>query len=153
MGARSAAFVLLLAMPLAGTGCGLFHSAETPQQQFMEAVQRGNAAQASQLWLSMSPDNRANFDHGIGFKPTASTADVQAQLAAHQKQADAAASGGGEFIGGGAQTVEIPLPADLHSSTLQNLPNLATTTATTASTIGPDAETTVPTIGLDSDSP
>jgi len=110
------------------TGCSLFHHGESPQQQFMGAVQRGNSAQASQLWLKMSADDRANFAHGIGFKPDTSTADLKAELERHQRAMEAAANAdsGGDFAGG-SQTVEYPgLDADLHAGSLQNLPHLAT---------------------------
>jgi hypothetical protein len=107
-------------------GCSLFHHGESPQQQFMAAVQRGNSAQASQLWLHMSPDARANFAHGIGFQPTTSADDVKDELARRQQAMEAAAKdgGGGDFTGG-SQTVEYPaLDVDLHAGSLQNLPNL-----------------------------
>ncbi len=100
----------------------------------MGAVQRGNSAQASQLWLKMSADDRANFAHGIGFKPDTSTADLKAELERHQRAMDAAAhvDSGGDFAGG-SQTIEYPgLDADLHAGSLQNLPNLATGTSATA---------------------
>ncbi len=72
----------------------------------------------------MSADDRANFAHGIGFKPDTSTADLKADLVRHQQAMDAAAStrNGGDFTGS-EQTVEYPgLDADLHAGSLQNLP-------------------------------
>ena len=39
---------LLIAVGLAG--CGLFRHVETPQQQFTEALERGNSPQASYIW-------------------------------------------------------------------------------------------------------
>jgi hypothetical protein len=97
----------------------------------MGAVQRGNSAQASQLWLKMSADDRANFAHGIGFKPDTSIADLKAELERHRRAMEAAAhaDSGGDFAGS-PQTIEYPgLDADLHAGSLQNLPHLATMNA------------------------
>jgi hypothetical protein len=86
----------MIATVLAGA-CSLHH-AESPQQQFMEAVERGNTAQASQIWLSMSAADRANFSHGTGFKPQTSPADVVNNRERRQQAAEAPANpetGGG----------------------------------------------------------
>jgi len=138
---RSAAILIVVTGLAAVSGCSLFHHGESPQQQFLGAVQRGNSAQASQIWLNMSADDRANFSHGIGFKPETSAADLKADLARHQQAAEAAANheGGGDFTGG-SQTLEYPiLDSDLHAGSLQNLPNLATVNSAPAAPAAPAA--------------
>lgn len=86
----------------------------------------------------MSPGDRTDFSHGIGFKPETSEADVKAELERRQRTAAAAAdpADGGDFAGD-AQTVEYPgLDADLHAGSLQNLPKLqASATVAPAPTI------------------
>jgi redox-sensitive bicupin YhaK (pirin superfamily) len=49
-------------------GCSLFHR-ETPQQKFLDALSRGNSAEASQIWLNMSEQDRMKFAHGEGVTP------------------------------------------------------------------------------------
>jgi hypothetical protein len=118
--------IVILAMVAAGPGCSLSRHRPSPQQQFLGAMQRGNSAQASQLWLSMSAADRANFAHGIGFRPETSPADVQAELTRRQNAmtAGAGADSGGGFVDGG-QTIEYPgIDSALESGRLQNLPNL-----------------------------
>ncbi len=58
--------LFLLAVALAG--CSLFHH-ETPQQKMLDALNRGNAAQASQLWHQMSQEDRMKFNRGQGLHP------------------------------------------------------------------------------------
>jgi len=53
---RAAVFAIMLA---ASAGCSLFGSGETPQQKFLDALNRGNSAQASQIWLTMTPEDLA----------------------------------------------------------------------------------------------
>ncbi len=57
--------VLLLSAAL--SACSLFHR-PTPQQKLFDALNRGNAAEASQLWLSMSQKDRIKFNRGEGIK-------------------------------------------------------------------------------------
>jgi len=65
------------------SGCFLFHK-KSPQQQYTEALMRGNSMQASQLWLNMSPDDRMKFARGEGFKADESTKkDVQQMMMRH----------------------------------------------------------------------
>jgi hypothetical protein len=108
-------------------GCSLFHCGESPQQQFIEAVQRGNSGQASQLWMTMNAEDRANFGYGIGFKPEVPVAAVTAALARQHKAAAADDGHSGNFTTVSTQTVEYPgLDMDLRAGNLQNLPNLTT---------------------------
>ncbi len=69
---RAAATALILAL----SGCSLFGGAPTPQQQFLDALNRGNSAQASQIWLGMTPDDRDKFRRGEGMTPAASSDEV-----------------------------------------------------------------------------
>lgn len=106
----------------------------------MGAVQRGNSAEASQLWLKMSADDRANFAHGIGFKPDTSTADLKAELARHQRAMEAAAAASSGDFAESSQTIEYPgLDTDLHAGSLQNLPHFATMDAPPPPASGEDA--------------
>ncbi len=54
---RAAATALILAV----SGCSLFGGGPTPQQQFLDALNRGNSAEASQIWLTMTPGDRDKF--------------------------------------------------------------------------------------------
>jgi hypothetical protein len=76
--------ILLLTIVLcAASGCSLFHK-KSPQQEYTEALMRGNAMQASQVWLNMSPEDRIKFARGEGFKPGESTQkDVQQMMMNH----------------------------------------------------------------------
>src|SRR5208337_3042584 len=59
---------------IALTGCWPFHSnQETQQQKFIEALNRGNGAQASQIWLTMDANSRADFAHSQGMHPNLSS--------------------------------------------------------------------------------
>jgi len=69
---RAAAIGLILAL----SGCSLFGGGPTPQQQFLDALNRGNSAQASQIWLGMTPDDRDKFRRGEGMTPAVSSDEV-----------------------------------------------------------------------------
>jgi hypothetical protein len=60
--------VPLLIVAAALSGCFLFHR-ETPQQKMLDALNRGNAAQASQIWHQMSQKDRMKFNRGEGLHP------------------------------------------------------------------------------------
>jgi hypothetical protein len=75
---------VLIAVGLAG--CGLFHHAETPQQQFTEALERGNSPQASYIWNNMSVEDRARFSRGEGVKPVVDQSAIAAQIEDHQEE-------------------------------------------------------------------
>jgi len=67
--ARWGAFVPIVLIMAAGiNACSLFHR-ETPQQKLFDALNRGNAPAASQIWLSMSPEDRVKFSRGEGITP------------------------------------------------------------------------------------
>jgi hypothetical protein len=84
---RTASSIFLLALLLSSAaGCFLFNK-KTPQQEYTEALMRGNSMQASQVWLNMSPEDRMKFARGEGFKPDDSTQkDVQQMMMNHSNQ-------------------------------------------------------------------
>jgi hypothetical protein len=66
---RRGAFIAIILLMTASIGsCSLFHR-ETPQQKLFDALNRGNAPAASQIWLSMSPEDRVKFSRGEGIAP------------------------------------------------------------------------------------
>ncbi|MGH7917369.1 MAG: hypothetical protein ACREQE_07860 [Candidatus Binataceae bacterium] len=66
----NAIIALIASLLCVVAGCSLLHRERvTPQQQFLEALQRGDAPAASQIWLHMSPAERADLSHGAGLKP------------------------------------------------------------------------------------
>jgi hypothetical protein len=73
-------------MAVSLAGCGLFHHAETPQQQFTEALERGNSPQASYIWNNMSAEDRVRFSRGEGVKPVIDQSAIAAQIEDHQKE-------------------------------------------------------------------
>jgi len=97
----------------------------------MDALNRGNSAQASQIWLNMDADDRANLSHNVGFKQEISQDDVARAMLKHQKEeaakngdADDAASDGDSD----EQQTEIPgMDADSNAAGLTNLPAAAAT--------------------------
>jgi len=69
---------------IALAGCWPFHSnQETQQQKFIEAMNHGNGAQASQIWLNMDAKSRADFAHSRGMQPNLSRDEVQKQVMQH----------------------------------------------------------------------
>jgi len=66
---------------IALAGCWPFRSnQETQQQKFIEAMNHGNGAQASQIWLNMDARSRADFEHSQGMRPNLSPDEVHKQL-------------------------------------------------------------------------
>lgn len=103
--------IVLLTMVLsAASGCSLFHK-KSPQQEYTEAMMRGNAMQASQIWLNMSPDDRMKFARGQGFKRDESAQkDAQQKIMNHYQNEAGEGSGGSEQM---QQQVPTPLGASL----------------------------------------
>lgn len=98
-------------------GCSLFHhDTPTPQQQFLDALNRGHSAEASQIWLHMSQEDRLNFQTNQGMSPAASPDEVKKQIGEHYQ----AEAGGG---GGGEESIEQVAPAP--GAGLKDLPALA----------------------------
>jgi redox-sensitive bicupin YhaK (pirin superfamily) len=109
MTTRSSTLLLVIVLSTA-SGCFLFHK-KSPQQQYTEALMRGNSMQASQLWLNMSPDDRMKFARGEGFKADESTKkDVQQMMMSHYQNQAGEDSNAGEQM---QEQVPTPLGASL----------------------------------------
>ena len=99
---------------IALAGCWPFHSnQETQQQKFIEALNHGNGAQASQIWLHMDANSRAEFAHSQGMHPNLSSDEVQKQVMQHYQD-----KMGGDDSG---ESIERPTPY-LDLGGLQSLP-------------------------------
>jgi hypothetical protein len=77
----------LAACALALSGCWPFNRTP-PQQKYFDALKIGNSAEASQLWLQMTPDQRAKFERGEGIRPSVSHNDVQQAIDEHYAEQD-----------------------------------------------------------------
>lgn len=120
---------LIWILGLSAAGCSLFHH-DSPQQKFMDALNRGNGAEAAQRWLTMSAKDRSNLSHNIGFKREINQGDVQRELIKHQKE-EAAKNGDDDpdsTIDDGdinSQQMEIPgIDGDPSANGITNLPLL-----------------------------
>ena len=118
--------VTALAIVLAGC------SGRTQQQKFVDAMNHGNSAQASQIWLHMDPKSREDFAHNQGVSPNASPDDVKKQIMQHY-----ADKSGGENEDDGE--VENPAPS-VHLGGLESLPEWVGPTG------APPEKATVPTM-------
>lgn len=124
IGILGAALICLIG--LITSGCSLFHHGDPPQQQFMNALNRGNSAQASQLRLHMSAEDRSNLSHNAGFQQQVSREDLGRALLKHQQAAaqngedqDTASDDGDSA----SQQTAIPrLEDDSGTTSLSNLP-------------------------------
>ncbi len=117
--------VLAAACGLALCGCSMFHRT-SPQQEYFNALKMGNAAQASQLWLQMSPEQRARFERGEDIRPSISHNAVQQAIDQHYSDQgeDGATSNQVQVnpdLGGGLQD----LPSYLNSQNIGGTPQIA----------------------------
>lgn len=140
------AALLMLAAP----GCSLFHRHSVPpQQQFINALKQGNGPQANQIWLTMTPDDRANLSHSVELRPPVSKEELKTELARHQAQspdADTTDQGLRDALSGeiqegdiNSQQLELPgLDIDPSANGLQSLPGLSGTDAVPQ--IAPDSQ-------------
>jgi hypothetical protein len=92
VGLRRAAGGLIGAVPavilaIAFSGCSPFNRTP-PQQEYFNALKIGNSAQASQIWLHMTPDQRAKFGRGENIRPSVSPKDVQQAIDEHYYNQD-----------------------------------------------------------------
>jgi hypothetical protein len=106
---------ILVAMTIACAGCSLFRG-PTPQQQLYEALNRGDSAQASQIWLNMSAADKTKWMQGQGLASGASSADLSKQIAEHYQNRATNPEGG-------SQSVEVGNPS-IGGTGLQQLKGL-----------------------------
>jgi hypothetical protein len=120
LGARIAIRALACLLAAGLGGCWPWHHSEpTPQQQYLNALSRGQSAQASQIWLNMSPEDRIKWATSQGVSPSVSPEDVKNQVMKHYSD-----KMGGD-MGGDDETIENVAP-DLGGGGLGDLPKLAT---------------------------
>lgn len=91
---------------------GCWHH-ETDQQKFIEAMNHGNSAQASQIWLNMDAKSRADFSHSQGMQPNISPDELKKDLARHYQDKTGTEDSG--------ETVVQPAPS-VHLGGLESLP-------------------------------
>jgi hypothetical protein len=77
---------VLLAVPLFAPfmGCWPFHHGPTPQQKFFDALNRGDAVEANQTWLTMSAEDREKLSRGEGVAQRPSAEEIQAAIQRHK---------------------------------------------------------------------
>lgn len=118
MKTRMTIVAMLSALSISAQGCFLWHHDKSPQQQYAEALMRGNSMQASQIWLNMSPEERAKFSRGEAIAPDPASADqVKRQIVQHYQ--DETPDGPSS-----AEEMEQQVPTSLGAS-LQRLPAAA----------------------------
>jgi hypothetical protein len=116
---RTAAFhaIAALACAFALAGCWPFgHSGPTPQQQYLDALNHGHSAEASQIWLTMSPADRAKWARSEGVSPQVSPDEIKKQVMQHYQD-----EAGSEQEGDSGVTQIVPAGG----AGLQNLPSIA----------------------------
>jgi hypothetical protein len=86
---------------------------ETQQQKFIEAMNHGNGAEASQIWLKMDAKSRQQFAHSQGMQPNSSPDEVKKQVAQHYNDEMGADDSG--------ESIEKPTP-NVHLGGLESLP-------------------------------
>ena len=111
---KSGGLASIAACAIALAGC----SSETPQQKYVDAMNHGNSAQASQIWLHMNAQSREDFEHNQGMSPNTSPDDIKKQITQHYVDKMAGENGDNE-----EETVENPAPApSVHLGGLESLP-------------------------------
>ena len=127
MAKRLAKFFLIAMLCASAAACSLFGHDKSPQQQYTEALMRGNSMQATQLWLTMSPEDKMKFGHGEGFAPDGSSQDeVKRQIMNHVDDQTIEGPSGGS--GGSGEEVQQSIPTPLGAS-LQSLPGISGSTS------------------------
>lgn len=111
-GATVLALSLLIGTAL--SGCWPFHRGPTPQQQFAEALGRGDTVRANRLWLEMSPEDRLKFSRGEGVRPAMSPEQLRQEVRKHLRASQA--------MPGQAQP---PVESGMLHGGLRDLPSLA----------------------------
>jgi hypothetical protein len=120
LAARITLAAVVCALSTGVCGCWPWHhSGPTPQEQYLHALSRGQSAQASQIWLNMSPQDRINWDTSQGISASASPDQIKSQVMKHYQE-----QMGGQ-TGDQNETIENVSP-DLGGGGLDQLPKLAT---------------------------
>jgi hypothetical protein len=117
MKTRLSILALVSVLSLSAAGCFLWpwHHDKSPQQQYAEALMRGNSMEASHLWLTMSPEDRIKFARGEGFSGDKNSQDeVKRQVLNHYEDQMKGPSN--------AEEMEEQIPTPLGAS-LQQLPS------------------------------
>src|SRR5207249_12202120 len=82
---------------------------ETPQQQYLEALSRGNGPEASQIWLNMTPEQKQAFRNGQGMHPMQSKEEIEQQvLRKAQEQGEDEESETPSVSDGGGSLLDLP---------------------------------------------
>lgn len=94
-------------------GCWFGRPAKSPQQEFAEALMRGDAMRASRVWRRMSPEDRLKFSRGEGIAPDpgAKEAVKREILNRYQSELQGGPSGAGEA----ERQIPTPLGAGLRA--------------------------------------
>ncbi len=111
------------ALCIAAAGCWPWHHEETPQQRFIAALNHGHSAEASQIWLRMSPEDKVKFAQSQGMQPGSNPDEVKKLVLQHYED-KAEGAEGAQDVGGGEETIETP-NIGVGGAGLQNLPGLA----------------------------
>jgi hypothetical protein len=72
----------------AATTLGACSQQTSPQQQFVEALNRGQGAQAAQIYQSMSSEDRNRLRRGDGLQVKVSDSQVQSAIHMHAASGD-----------------------------------------------------------------
>jgi hypothetical protein len=118
---KPAVRIVVAAACIAAAGCWPWHTSETPQQRFIEALSRGQSAQASQIWLHMSPADKIKFAQSQGMQPGTQPDEVKKLVLQHYEDKAQGTEGAQQS---GSETVE-GLGTSAGGAGLQNLPSLS----------------------------
>lgn len=80
---RRSLVIVVAVVAVMFVGCWPWHKKESQQQKFMDAMNRGNGAEANQIWLNMDADSRAAFAHNEGMQPNTPPDEVKKQIMKH----------------------------------------------------------------------
>ncbi len=112
--------IAVLACAFALAGCWPFgHSGPTPQQEYLDALNHGHSAEASQIWLNMSPEDRAKWARSEGVTQQVSPDEIKKRVMQHYQD-----EAGSEQEGDSGVTQIVPAGG----AGLQNLPSIAAPT-------------------------
>jgi hypothetical protein len=117
LGAAFFDVIAALACAFVLAGCWPFgHRGPTPQQQYLDALNHGHSAEASQIWLNMSPEDRTKWARSEGVSPQVSPDEIKKQVMQHYQD-----EAGSEQEGDSGVTQIVPAGG----AGLQNLPSNA----------------------------